>query len=313
METNQTGTERTGSRKPFIAALVCLLLLLGVTTYFTFSEKHQKEVVTAEQVQLQAEFAKITDTLNVRSTEMSLLRGKNAEMDKTIAANQISIDNQKKEINRLLSKGKLTSGELAKAREMIAQYKGDITNLQTQIAALEVDKQKLTEQNTSLTADLGKEKETTIQLTDQNKGLSKQVEIGSLLPINNMEVEGVRTRIAGKEVRTKKAKSTEAIKIAFETGSNKLLPAGPVSLYVRVINPKGETIATGDQGQEQAVIQSQEGSGAIQYSKKADIDYSNTNKKVSMYWDKNINTPGTYKVEVYQGGYMVGKGDVTLN
>jgi hypothetical protein len=50
-----------------------------------------------------------------------------------------------------------------------------------------------------------------------------------------------------------------------------------------------------------------------QYTKKADIDWTQSNKKVILYWSQNIKDPGTYKVQVYQSGHVIGQGAVTLS
>ena len=85
---------------------------------------------------------------------------------------------------------------------------------------------------------------------------------------------------------------------------------GTVSLYVRVINPKGETISVTNQGS--GTLPLAESSTQVQYSTKADIDWNQTNKKVVVYWKQFISSAGTYKVEIYQSGYLVGNGQVSL-
>lgn len=85
-------------------------------------------------------------------------------------------------------------------------------------------------------------------MLEQNKGLSKTVEVGSLLQLTQVQVEGVKQRLNGRDRAVRNAKAAESLKISFETGENKILPAGPVSLYVRVINPRGETISVENQG-----------------------------------------------------------------
>jgi hypothetical protein len=42
--------------------------------------------------------------------------------------------------------------------------------------------------------------------------------------------------------------SIDYLKISFATGENKVLEPGNLALYLRIINPKGETITAADQG-----------------------------------------------------------------
>lgn len=309
METNQTGAE--GKKKLYIGAIVVLLLINTVTLYFLFSENKEKTDLTTQQTALQADFRSLTDTLSVKNDEIEQFRGKNAELDKSIAEKQDMLDKQKKEIQHLLAKGKLTNAELAKAQALIAEYKTAIGDMTAKVDELTKQNEALTAQNTQLSTDLTAEKATTSKLTEQNTGLSKKVEVGSLLPIAAVNVEAIKTRGNGKEVPVKRAKVAEKLKISFETGENKVIDPGNVSLYVRIINPKGETIALSDQGS--GTMQAADNAEQIQYTKKADIDYNQTNKKVTIYWGQNIKDEGTYKVEVYQAGHVVGTGKVTLS
>ncbi|HWB62086.1 MAG TPA: MBG domain-containing protein, partial [Chitinophagales bacterium] len=100
------------------------------------------------------------------------------------------------------------------------------------------------------------------------------------------------------------------LKVSFETGDNKVLETGPLSLFVRVLTPKGETISVADQGS--GTLKDASTGTDIQYTKKADIDWTQANKKVEVYWSQNIKDAGTYKVEIYQSGYLIGKGQVEL-
>jgi hypothetical protein len=61
------------------------------------------------------------------------------------------------------------------------------------------------------------------------------------------------------------------------------------------------------------VIPETENAKPVEFTKKADINWTQTNKKIVVYWNRNITNPGTYRVEVYQSGHVVGKGAVRLS
>lgn len=307
MESNQKGTIST---RVYFATVLFLILLNCGTAYVLYNSDTEKKVITAQKVSLQNDFKNISDTLDAKKAELAMYIGKNAELDKTIAQDQAMIDKEKAEIADLMKKGNLTQAELNKARAMIATYQASIKDLNEQIAQLNTKNQELTNQNTDLAKNLDAERVTTAQLTDQNKGLAKKVEVGSLLQIAKVDVEAIKKRHSGKEVPVRRVKAAQELKITFETGANKVLDPGNLDLYVRIINPKGETIAQGDKGS--GTIATADSDNPVQYSKKADIDYDQKNKKVIMYWDQHFQDPGTYKVQVYQKGYVVGEGSVKL-
>lgn len=307
MESNQKGTV---SKKVFYSAIVLLVLLNIGTAYVLYNTDTEKKSVTAQKVSLEKEFKNISDTLDAKRAELTAYMGKNAELDSKIREDQEMIDHEKAQIAEMVRKGNLTSGELAKARQMISKYEASIKDLNDQIAALNTKNEELTNQNTDLTKNLDAERVTTAQLSDQNKGLAKKVELGSLLQISKVDVEAIKKRHSGKEVPVKRVKAAEELKITFETGNNKVLDPGNLDLYVRIINPKGETVAQQDKGS--GTIATAESDNPVQYSKKADIDWDQKSKKVIMYWEQHLQDPGTYKVQVYQKGYVVGEGELKL-
>jgi hypothetical protein len=68
-----------------------------------------------------------------------------------------------------------------------------------------------------------------------------------------------------------------------------VLDPGNLSLYVRIINPKGETIAVTDKGS--GTIATADSDNPVQYSKKADIDWDQKGKKVVLYWGPTTARP----------------------
>lgn len=306
MENNQG----EGNKKLYIGIIVLLLLLNAGTLYLYLTNNKAKTDLGDQKVALENDFKNLSDTLDARKMDLEAFKGKNAELDQQIAEKQDEIDNQKKTIAGLFAKGKMTSKELSTAKEKIAQYETSIADFKKKVDELTAQNQQLTNQNQQLSTDLTTEKQSTTQLSEQNKGLSKKVELGSLLQLKSIQVAGIEKKKNGKEVEVKKAKKAQSIRVSFETGENKVTDAGNLSLYVRIINPKGETISVADQGS--GVIKLAESGQQVQYTKQADIDYAQANKKVSVYWSQNINTPGTYKVEVYQSGYVIGLGQVDL-
>lgn len=307
METNQ---KKGVSKGVFTGAVVVLLLLNSLTLYFYMNTRNEKADVTTQKTALQQQFNDLTSTFNQKTEELEQFKGKTAELDKAITEKQTQLDKNKRELTALFSKNKLTQRELDKARQLIAEYKASIADMSAKVDELTKQNEELMATNSKLNTDLSLEKSTTSKLTEQNQGLSKKVEVGSLLPIAKIDVEAIKKRNNGKEVAVKRIKAAESLKISFETGANKVLDPGPVSLYVRIINPKGETIAVADQGSGEILSATQP--EPVKYTKRADFDYDQNNKKVTVYWSQQIKDAGTYTVEVYQNGYVIGSGKVTL-
>jgi predicted RNase H-like nuclease (RuvC/YqgF family) len=308
-ETNQSN----GSKRIYLAIIALLLLINGVAIYMLVNENKQKEQIVhdtgAKISQDSIQIKDMTAQLDNAHTEMESQKGKNAELDSIISARQHEIESIKNQLMAAQKRGNVTSGELQKYKDMVAKIQLENAELQKKIQDLTAKNEDLTAKNLQVNQDLQKEKTTTASLTEDKANLSKKVELGSLLQLQNLKVEGVHKRHNGKEVGKKSAKHIDYLKITFATGDNKVLEKGALALYVRIINPKGETIAIADQGSGKVKLNTGD---EVQYSKKVDLDWDQNSKNVAVEWSQNIKDPGTYKVEVYQSGYEVGKGSIEL-
>lgn len=303
-------TNQGGGNKKYIVAIVLLLLINVGLIYQLWSENKAKNDLTVQKTELETEFKSLNDTLETKRLEIESLIESGNIQDSTILAQRDELEAKQQEIQRMLSSGKMTKNELAKAQKLISQYEASIAELQKRVEELAAKNQQLTNENEQLSTDLSSQKQANEAMSADLAVKTKKVELGSLLQPRNIVVEGVEKKKNGKEVVTKRVKSTQSLRVTFETGENKVLEAGNLSLYLRIISPKGETISVPDQGS--GAFNLSESGEAMQFTKKADFDYSQTNKKIVVYWGQNIKDAGTYKVEIYQSGYLIGKGSVEL-
>lgn len=308
METNQN---EGGKKKMMMGSIIALLLVVGVTLYFLFSGNREYLDISAQKTTLDSTFKNLSDTLDVRSAELEQITDRNTALDSTVSTKQAMIVEERRQIGAILSKAKMNKAELEDAKGRIVKYEASISDLQQKVVELSTQNQQLSQANFQLSDSLSSERKTTTALNAANAGLNQKVILGSLLQLTNIDVNGVKKRQNGKETTVRYAKAAESLRISFETGQNAVLSNGNLSLYVRIINPKGETICVVDQGS--GSLQLAKYGTQLQYTKKADIDWNQTNKKVIVYWGQNISSPGIYHVEIYQSGYLIGRGQVKLD
>ena len=299
-----------GSKRIYMAIIAVLLLINGVAGYLLFNENKEKKVKIDEVAKLDTDYKALNGQFDAAKAELETLKGKNTELDGIIAERQATIEKYQSQLAEAQRKGNLSASEVKKYKDLVAQLQGENAQLQTKIKELSDQNQELTAKNLELDKTLTAEKSTTAALSEDKKNLSKKVELGSLLQLQNLKVEGIHKKSNGKEVVKAKAKDIDYLKISFATGENKILEAGNLSLYVRIINPKGETISVGDQGS--GTLKLADSGQEVQYSKKVDTEWGQASKNLAIEWSQNVKDPGTYNVEVYQAGYVVGKGSVVL-
>jgi myosin heavy subunit len=307
MEGNNQGK---GSKRIYLALIVLLLLINGIAGYLWYNENKQKEEQIVIVQKKDDQIKSINQQLDSTRQELEGQRGKNKDLDSIINVREAQIDETKARLVAAQRRGNLSVAEAKEYKELADKYQAENADLQKTIKELADKNEELTTKNMEVAQKLEAEKNTNASLTEDKKALSRKVELGSLLHVQNLTLTGDKRKKNGKEKEEKSAKKIDYLKISFETGDNKVLEPGKVNLYIRVINPKGETIALADQGS--GTIKLADGGGDVQYSRSIDLDWNQTSQKKNIEWSQNVNEPGTYKVEIYQSGYLVGHGSVSL-
>ncbi len=299
-----------GSKKIYMAIIIVLLLINGVAGYLLFNENKEKQTKIDEIAKLDTDFKSMNAEFETAKSELESLKGKNAELDAIIMERQATIEKYQAELATAQRKGNLSAAEIKRYKDLIAELQASNDSLQKKVAELTDKNQALTAQNLELDQNLNTEKQTTASLTADKENLSKKVALGSLLQLQNLKVEGIDKRNNGKEKTKSRLNSIDYLKISFATGENKVLEPGPLALYLRIINPKGETITAADQGS--GTLKVADTGSEVQYSKKVDTEWNQSSKNLAIEWSQKLTDKGTYKVEVYQSGYLVGKGETEL-
>lgn len=117
---------------------------------------------------------------------------------------------------------------------------------------------------------------------------------------------------SGKEKTRSKAKNVDKLKICFHTEANEVTPAGEETFYLRIIDPTGAPLAIESLGS--GVAQDKRNQSDVRYTTTATTNYNNQETDVCGYWQPGQNfVKGKYSVEVYNKGYLVGKGAFKLN
>ena len=295
---------KKGSNKIFIAIIAFLLVIDVVVGYLLYSENKQKQDKIEEVSKLTSDYQDLNGQFETAKAELETLKGKNAELDSIISARQAKIEDYQKKLAEAQKKGALNEAEITKYKGLISQLQEENTTLQQRVAELTAQNQDLTVKNLELDKFLTEEKATTADLTSKNDDLFKK---GSLFHLQNVTVTGERRKKSGKEAEKHYLKNVEFLKVSFVTGENKVLEDGVVAVYLRVINPKGETIAGDGSGS----LTLADGTSA-QYSKKVDIDWNKQSKNIAVEWSQGLTEKGTYKAEIYQNGYLIGQNSVTF-
>ncbi|MBK7789405.1 MAG: hypothetical protein IPJ54_12680 [Saprospiraceae bacterium] len=320
------------TRQNFTAwAIVAIIGLLGLNAYQWFINSQLKTQNTSQQsnlLELEKAQAELDQDYQDALERLEELRGENKEANDLIDAQKKELEIQKGKISEMIwTKRELgkAKDELAKLNAQVTEYVAQITSLKNENAELSTANNQLASSNQELSANLEmtkKEKEEIAQaravlasdkekLSKSNEALSSKVDMANAIKINFMEVKGFEVKDNGKLKDKSKAKDIEMLRICFTTETNLVTPSGSKKFFVRIINPQGETVAQEDRGS--GVLTNKLNNTQIRYTTSGDIQYDNKDTNGCIDWTLGDKlSKGVYDCELYNNGYMVGKGKFTL-
>lgn len=307
--TDQTDTN---SKKPrdsknlLIGLLIAAIVLLG--GFFIFDHSKSNESIQAEQTEVAkvtTEKSTIQTSFDASLARLDSMQTANTDLNGKLTASNGDIAKMKAEIRTILHKKNVTASELSKARDLIAQLNGQITDLQSQIATL-------TQQNDSLHQNV-------VVLTNQNQTLShnldstivvkkvleKKVDVASTLNADNISITSVKIRNNGKQKISTVAKRVDKLLVSFDV-NNRIIESGTTDLYVVVIGPDGQPVTTPDSAGNTFVTRD---SSSRVFTAKLPVDLETSKtKNVQFAFAPNGHfKQGNYKIQIYQNGFLIGE------
>ena len=305
-------------------ALIGIILLLGLNGYQLYINSQLKQDTANQKTEL-IELEKIKTELDqdYRAAIEGLdeLRGDNEELNQLIDSQKLSLQEQKEKINNLI----WSKRELGKARKEMKTLKDQAEQYIEELIKLRDDNQFLTSSNTQLKkekealnqlyAEIAQAREILIvekeEIIKEKAILSGKVDIAEAIKINYMEVQGYQVKDDGKTKKKNKAKNINMLRTCFLTETNVVAKGGEQEFYVRIIDPVGEIIADSNGGA--GVLTNKLDNTQVMYTTSGSIDYQNEDTRgcISLSLSEKI-IKGIYDVEIYNNGFMVGKGDFKL-
>ena len=290
--------------------IVVILALLGTDVYLYMKKNSSDEKIVYqndERTRLQTEL----DSLEAQVEQVNASKTK---MTADMIAKNDSLQTKIKQLRVELAKGKLTAAELNKAQEDVKQLRYFVTKYTADIEELKKVNASLTTERDTLKTNLSavSEKANTLSqqattLQKQNQDLSNKVQIASALKIATASVVAYKIKGSGKEVDVTRASPAKKFKINFTVASNAVAEKGPHDIYVRVIDPTGNLITSGNAGTFSADGQD------LQYTYRTSIDFKDDGSGYTIDWvNPSPFQKGAYTVLLYADGYTMGKTGLTL-
>jgi flagellar basal body-associated protein FliL len=305
----QQPTNGPGKKNNTIVYWVIIAVLLVGCLYLFVSKNKMAENNSNELASQQ----KVTDSVNAvraalqsdfdaASAKIDQLVTQNSKMDSALEGNKVEMAKLQSRIRGILSKEKATDAELRDAREMIGSLTDKTKAYEARIAELEKENTALTNKNVVLTG----QRDSTAA---RNVALKKA---GSVLHASNIRMEPIHMRKNGKEKETGRARKVDILRIMFDIDENRIAESGTKQIYLRIIAPDQSIL--GNTANTSGMMPLANG-GTLGYSvlKEIALTQNQMVKDVDVDWHQSGDyMKGDYTIEVYNEGYKVGSGKVTL-
>ncbi len=309
----------------FVIYTLLSLGLISALGYIWFSKKTEKENdVKQQQALVVANTAKdnVEIEYNAALTQLDSMTKLNTSKDAEIIERNTTITQLKAEAkeayNRYISSDKKDMQAYATLQNKVSRLNEEINGYKSRIAELEQQNQVLTQENAVVKTERDmviteKEKvKTDLDKTVvEKKQLEEKVDVGATLIANNFNIAGINERRNGKEKETDKAKKVDKLRIGFDLDANRITQTGKKQIYVCITAPDGSPVTVEALGSGKMNTKEE---GEKFFTTTLDVDYTQGQKKyVNFDWKQNSDfIKGDYKVEVYQNGFKVGEGKVSL-
>jgi hypothetical protein len=288
---------------------VLIVILGGAVIYLLQRGNKQEDNIdnlTVENVRVDSSYNSVNTEYQAALARLDDLVSKNDQMAKEINDKGGEIARLRGEIDRTLSKSNKTAADYAQAKRLIDELNRKVRGYEERIAELEGENAELTTKNTGL----ARERDSTVT---ENVGLQQKVKLGAVLHASNIRLVPIDLRRGGnKEKETTRARRVDMIRIYFDIDENRVAESGAKDLYLRIINPDGRLITS-------AAIGSGVTTGAngenVEYTlqKQVQLTQNERAKDVVVDWNQSDDYQrGTYQIELYNEGYQIGAGSVTL-
>ena len=315
----------TQTKQNFTAiAITIIIALLGLNAYQWYVNSKlsgTNQVQETEMMELQKVQAELDQDYQTALESLEEMRGDNAQLNALIDSQKSELKTQKDKINNLI----WTKKELEKAKIELKSLNSNVTKYLADIQQLKEENKILTDNNSQLTLRVEEEikaKDEIIQaknaLSEEKENLSKtnvalgtKVDMANAIKINFMEVKGYEIKEDGKLKEKSKAKDVEMLRVCFLTETNMVTSSGQKKFFIRIINPQGETIAIEDSGS--GVLTNKLDNSQVRYTTSGEINYNNEDTNACIDWTLSEKlSKGDFKIEMYNNGFLVGKGQFKL-
>lgn len=297
--TSFTPPKKNSNRTAFIITIMAIVIVLqGIKIYFDSQEKTELKI---ENTSIEKEYATTLQRLDELRMELDQ---RIAEIQK-LGGDVTELEKAKEEIEVELRRQQRANGKVIKElKDRVEGYEQLLVSKDEEIEKLKSVNNALLSENVSLKTEKNQLGDSISRITQTKEALATKVAIASQLKAEDFRIVAVNDR--GKERESPfRNRQVGQLKIEFNIAENEVAPIEGKKIMIRIVDQNG-----------QVLFDVARGSGTFIYNGKEefftasqDILFDNSRQRLTYLYDKGSDYPsGTYTLEAYTDGYLMGKG-----
>jgi len=279
-----------------IAILLVIVLVQSIKIFLDYKEKVEvKEVLATTSEDLATTMQRLNDIkieLDQKIAEIDKLGGDVSELQKAKA----EVD---AELRRSYAR---RTKDIKELKDRLDGYEQLLKIKDDEIAKLQSVNKELFSENKNLKTKQNVLNDSLNKVTKNKEELATKVAIASQLKAEDIVLVSVNSKGKEKEPPFRK-KQLEMIKVQFAIAENKVAPIEGKKILIRVIDQNGQPIFDTTKGSGTFMLDGKEEF----FTASQEILFDNTRQKLIFTYDKGSEyTAGSYQVEIYTDGYLMG-------
>ena len=289
--------EKSKSNRPILfIVLGVIVVLLAVKVFLDYRDKQELEAYYQTEMETaKVKLDEINAELSLKIKEIDSLGGDISDL--VVAQEQVT-----EERDQLQRTRKANRQLISRLRRKTDGYEELLREKDKEIKRLTQVNEVLVTENTDLKVDKNQLNKSIVELSEDKVQLEEKVEVASRLKAEQIQVIAVSK--SGKE-RTGVLKNRQLakLKVAFKIGKNEVAPLEAKEIMIRVIDENDQVIFDVNRGSGSFIIDGKE----TFYTASQDILFDNSGQYLTFVYEKGTAyDPGTYKMEVFTDGYLMG-------
>ena len=273
--------------------IVLLVVVLGVLAFIYFRQ------VRSIKAEAQAEKEVLQQNINDLIVDIDNLKVDNDSISYNLGIGRHRADSL---MEKLQNERNISRATIRRYEKEINTMRNIMRNYVRQIDSLNQLNRSLTQENVAYRQQVNDERVRAQAAEERATELSNRVKVGSIVRARDIVLSALNTN----DRVVPRASRAVRLRVDFILTANELATPGERNVYVRITGPDGYVLA-GDVSS----LFDYEGD-KLTYSAVREIDYQNKDLEVGLYYNGEGITSGTYSVEIYMDGYMIGTAEAYL-